>query len=102
MTTTPPRSIQQRRDALERANDVRLKRAKLKRDLRAGRIRASYIIANPPEWLETMKVMDLLMAVPRIGRVKVSKALKVVQISHAKTVGGLSHRQRQELVWWLE
>ena len=62
-------------DALKRANDVRVRRAKLKKDLK-----------------------DILMAVPKFGRVKAARFLNTCRISQSKTVGGLSERQRTELI----
>lgn len=94
----PERSLQQRRDALRRANDVRVKRAALKRDMKARRVSARDLLREPPEFVETMKVFDLLLAVPKAGRVKVTKALRACGVSPSKTVGGLSERQREELV----
>ena len=52
----------------------------------------------PPDYLETAKVFDLLLAVPKYGRVKVNKILSQCRISPSKTIGGLSERQRRELV----
>ena len=40
----------------------------------------------------------MLLAVPKYGRVKVNKVLPVCRISPRKTIGGLSQRQRTELV----
>jgi hypothetical protein len=36
--------------------------------------------------------------VPKYGRVKVNKILSICRISPSKTIGGLSQRQRTELV----
>jgi hypothetical protein len=94
----PERSLVQRMEALARANDVRSRRAQLKRDLKAGRQPIHELLLKPPEYLETAKVFDLLLAVPKYGRVKVSKILSHCKISPSKTVGGLSQRQRPELV----
>jgi len=85
-------------DALKRANDVRVKRAKLKKDLKDGRARIETILRNPPEFVETAKVIDILMAVPKFGRVKAARFLNTCRISQSKTVGGLSDRQRTELI----
>ena len=43
-------------------------------------------------------MFDLLLAVPKYGRVKVNKILAQCRISPSKTLGGLSERQRAELV----
>jgi hypothetical protein len=94
----PERSLVQRMEALARANDVRSRRAQLKRDLKAGRQPIHELLLDPPEYLETAKAFDLLLAVPKYGRVKVNKILSQCKISPSKTVGGLSQRQRAELV----
>jgi hypothetical protein len=57
-------------DALKRANDIRVKRAQLKRDLKDGQARIEEILCKPPEYVATAKVFDILMAVPKFGRVK--------------------------------
>src|SRR3954452_10104066 len=97
-TMAPERSYMQRMEALARANDIRTRRAQLKRDLKGGRQPIDELLLNPPEYLETAKVFDLLLAVPKYGRVKVNKILTQCKISPSKTVGGLSERQRRELV----
>ena len=53
---------------------------------------------DPPDYVETAKVFDMLLAVPKYGRVKVNKVLTQCRISPSKTIGGLSQRQRDELV----
>ncbi|MBA2256632.1 MAG: hypothetical protein H0W05_05410 [Thermoleophilaceae bacterium] len=94
----PERSLTQRMDALQRANDVRTRRAQLKRDLKGGRTQIHGLLLDPPEYLQTCKVFDLLLAVPKYGRVKVNRMLTQCRISPSKTIGGLSERQRNELV----
>ena len=97
-SAAPERSLVQRMDALQRANEIRTKRAQLKRDLKGGRMSIHDLLADPPEFLETAKVFDMLLAVPKYGRVKVNKVLVQCRISPSKTIGGLSERQRTELV----
>ena len=97
-TAAPERSLVQRMEALQRANDIRTRRAQLKRDLKAGRYSIHKLLLDPPEYVETAKVFDMLLAVPKYGRVKVNKVLSTCRISPSKTIGGLSERQRTELV----
>lgn len=96
--TVPDRSLAQRMEALSRANEVRTDRAQLKRDLKAGRVKIHDLLLDPPEYLETAKVFDILLAVPKYGRVKVNKVLVQCRMSPSKTIGGMSQRQRTELV----
>jgi hypothetical protein len=46
----------------------------------------------------TAKVIDLLMAAPKRGRVKSTRIMEQCRISASKTVGGLSERQRAALL----
>ena len=94
----PLRSLDQRMEALKRANDIRVKRARLKRDLKDGRVAIEAVLSDPPEFVSTAKVFDMLLAVPKFGRVKAARFLNVCRISQSKTVGGLSERQRTELI----
>ena len=94
----PLRSLDQRMEALRRANEIRVKRAKLKKDLKNGTVQIEAILDDPPEYVSTAKVFDMLMAVPKFGRVKAARFLNQCRISQSKTVGGLSDRQRAELI----
>ncbi len=92
------RSLAQRRAALNRANAIRRARADLKRDLTAGRVTVHVLILDPPEYLATMKVAALLLAMPKVGKVRVKWMMASARIASGKTVGGLSVRQRDDLV----
>jgi hypothetical protein len=94
----PQRSLDQRMEALKRANDIRVRRAQLKKDLKDGSVQIEEVLRQPPTYVETAKVFDILMAVPKFGRVKAAKLLNQCRISQSKTVGGLSERQRGELI----
>ena len=93
--------MNQRMDALQRANQIRTRRAQLKRDLKGGRVSIQKLLLDPPDFLETAKVFDMLLAVPKYGRVKANKVLQQCRIAPSKTIGGLSERQRTELVGML-
>src|SRR5918996_606524 len=97
----PERSLDQRMEALKRANDIRSARARLKKDLKAGKKSIQTLLLDPPEYVQTAKVFDMLLAVPKYGRVKVNRILTHCRISPSKTIGGLSERQRNELVSYL-
>ncbi len=69
---------------------------------RAGR-RATSVFAHRDHsiaWQKilTAKVYDMLLAVPKYGKVKATRFINHCRISQGKTVGGLSERQRNELV----
>ena len=84
-------------DALAKANEVRAYRAHLKRELKAGRVSIADLLLDPPPLLESAKVFDMLLALPKLGRVKAARVLQSTKVSPSKTFGGLSERQRAEL-----
>jgi hypothetical protein len=94
----PERTHAQRLRALRRANEIRSRRAKLKRDLKASKVKVEVILRDPPDYVLSAKAFDMILAVPKYGRVKANKILTQCRISPSKTIGGLSARQRAELV----
>ena len=84
--------------ALDRANDVRSRRALVKGELAAGTLRLADLLADPPGCVETATVRQLLLALPRFGPVKVRRLLAQCRIAEAKTVAGLTDRQRRLLI----
>ena len=96
--SVPERTTDQRMKALRKANDIRSQRAQLKRDLKAGKKKIETLLLDPPEFVMSAKTFDMLLAVPKLGRVKANRILGQCRISPSKTIGGLSERQRGELV----
>jgi hypothetical protein len=97
----PERTSEQRMRALRRANEIRSSRAQLKRDLKAGKRKIESLLLDPPDYVLSAKAFDMILAVPKYGRVKANKILTQCRISPSKTIGGLSERQRAELVHML-
>lgn len=93
----PERTLMQRQAALQSANLIRSQRSQLKRELKAGRQSIQDIFLNPPPWVENMKVVDALLALPKYGRTRVNKILRICRIAPTKTIGGMSPRQRTEI-----
>ena len=100
-SAVPERTDEQRMRALRRANEIRSARAQLKRDLKAGKVKIEQLLRDPPEYVLSAKAFDMIVAVPKYGRVKANKILTQCRISPSKTIGGLSERQRGELVAFL-
>jgi hypothetical protein len=98
----PARLLDQRMEALERATEVRVKRSELKAGLKTGEVEIAAILRHPPDYVQTAKLIDLLLALPGVGPARVSRLLTQCRISEAKTVGGMSERQRDVLVARLE
>lgn len=96
-TLVPERTVEQRMAALANGNHIRTQRSLLKRRIKAGDSPLR-VIKTPPNWVRSMKVRDLLLAIPKLGHVKVDRLLKRCQVSSSKTLGGLSERQRRALI----
>jgi hypothetical protein len=83
--------------ALERANHVRLARAKLKRRVAYGDIEVADVILHCPWEAHGMAVADLLMSQRRWGATRSRKIMALLPLSERKTVGSLTSRQRGAL-----
>jgi len=101
----PSRGVDQRHQALAIANDIRYRRAEMKRNMRhlgphLAAFAAVHIVTNPPHWAQTMKIRNLLVALPGIRDAKADRVLIQLRINPRKTLGGLSPRQRSEIAQW--
>jgi hypothetical protein len=83
--------------ALERANQVRLARAELKRKVAANQIDVADVIMDCPWEAESMAVGDLLMSQRRWGQTRCRKFLVQIPITEMKTIGSMTRRQRVAL-----
>ena len=88
--------------ALARANEVRLARAELKRQVADGEITAAHVILECPWEAASMTVSDLLTSQRRWGSTRCRKLLASIPMSENKTVGSMTERQRQALARLLE
>lgn len=92
--------MDQRRTALERANEIRSARARLKEQFKQMAPVEAFGAAieettNPHPDLHTMRVEEFLKAIPRVGKFH---AGKLVNAAAAKgKLGSLTARQRAEL-----
>ncbi len=87
--------------ALERANQVRLARAELKRRVAIGEIDAAEVILDCPWEADSMAVADLLMSQRRWGQTRCRKFLAQIPMSEKKTIGSMTERQRRTLAGML-
>jgi hypothetical protein len=92
----------QRMRALGRANEIRLARAELKRQIADGDVSAADVILAPPREASTWALGELLISQRRWGATRCTKFLSRCQINETKTVGALTERQRRLLAKQLE
>jgi len=87
----------QHMQALQRANEVRLARAELKRRVMEGETSAAEVILASPWEAETMAVAELLMSQHRWGHTRARRFLATVPMTETKTIGSMTERQRASL-----
>ncbi len=97
-TATIAPAVPQHIRALQRANEVRLARAELKRRVADGELDIAEVILDCPPEAQSMAVSDLLMSQRRWGQTRCRRLLAQLPISEKKTVGSLTDRQRRTLV----
>lgn len=96
MVTVQLQAVPQWREALERANEVRIYHRAVKARLKARDVRLSDVLAD--EACASMRVADVLRSLPAIGPVKSSHYMRMVGVGPTWTVGMLTPRQRGALV----
>lgn len=87
----------QRMRALERANAVRLARARLKRQIARGGLSAADVLLALPSEAMSWSVGELVMSQRRWGCNRTRKLLSGLQISENRHLGALTERQRRLL-----
>jgi hypothetical protein len=87
--------------ALERANEVRLARAELKRRVAFGKIDVAEVILYCPLEAQKMAVGDLLTSQRRWGQIRCRKFLSQIPISEEKAIGSMTERQCRALATML-
>ncbi len=86
-----------RKKGLEKARLIRKKRAEIKDLLKQGKTNIQKLFKDKElfeKYLNNMKVLDLVGALPGNGRVNALKILKNLKISPNKKVGGLGKNQK--------
>ncbi|HEY6395901.1 MAG TPA: hypothetical protein VIX82_00455 [Solirubrobacteraceae bacterium] len=92
----------QRLRALERANEIRLARAELKRRIADGQVSAGSVLLDPPPEAFSWAVGDLLVSQRRWGTTRCRKFLARNHITETKPVATLTERQRRLLAAQLQ
>ena len=93
MAPAPPQHML----ALQRANEVRLARAELKRKVGDDAITVADVILKVPWEAASMTIAELLMSQSRWGATRCTKFLASIGMAETKTVGSMTDRQRDLL-----
>jgi len=100
MAGLPQLTDEQRRAALEKAAEARRVRAEIKEHLKMGTLSQSEFLdrSDNDRILAKMKVLAVLEALPKLGKVKARRTMDEVGISASRRLRGLGSQQRAELV----
>lgn len=84
--------------ALLLANEVRSARAVLKQRIRDGEVRAQDVLSDPPDYIKTASLMEILRAIPWVSFAKANRFCKAARVNPGRRVGDLTSRQREALI----
>lgn len=94
----PELSRVQRLEALEKAARARHDRARLRDDIKSGKISIAEVLDMDDDVARRMKVSALIESVPGFGAAKTAKLMEELGISASRRVQGLGVRQREQLL----
>lgn len=96
----PTLTEEQRMEALTRAAEVRSQRAETKRAIKAGELDPLEAMGMPV--MQRCFVLGFFKSLPGVGEAKAAKLMDRFGVSPRKRVGGLGHRQREEISAYLK
>jgi len=95
----PKLSLDEKKLALKKAQEVRSQRAKIRQNLKNGKTTIMEVLANiNDDVIAKMRVVYLLESLPRIGKIKTQKIMSDIGIDETRRIQGLGNRQKQALI----
>lgn len=95
----PQLTPEERQAALEKAKAARLKRAKVREDLKTGKTTLKKVLAKKDDpIIGRMKVSTLIETLPGYGKAKAEKIMKELDIAESRRLKGLGERQQKALL----
>jgi DNA uptake protein ComE-like DNA-binding protein len=89
----------QRADALKKAAKARQERAKLREEIKSGKMSFAQVMKKSDDpVVARMRVATLLESLPGFGKAKAAKIMSELEISESRRVQGLGARQRESLL----
>lgn len=102
IAVVPEMTDEQRRQALDRAMEVRAQRSELRHELKAGRLTLQELFDMDSQAATRMRALDAVKSMPGWGDAKARKLLRRLHVSEARRVGGLGENQRRDLLREIE
>ncbi|MDE0237210.1 MAG: integration host factor, actinobacterial type [bacterium] len=100
MAGPPQLTAEQRQKALEKASEVRKKRADVKRLLKMRSISLADLLeqAETDEVVAGTKVLAVLESLPGMGKVRARRMMEEIGIADSRRIRGLGDQQRASLL----
>jgi hypothetical protein len=90
----PKLTPDEKRKALEKAQEMRSRRAAIREELKSGKITLKDILSQTDnEVISRMRVAYLLQSLPQVGKVTSRKIMEEIGIHHSRRIQGLGKRQ---------
>ncbi len=95
----PQLSPAERQAALEKAKAARIKRAKVRDDLKSGKLSLKKVLGMKDDpVVGRMKVSTLIETMPGYGKAKAEKIMAELHIAESRRLRGLGERQEAALL----
>lgn len=79
----------QQESALLKANGLRTRRARLKRQMKAGRANVGVLLLDPPPDIEGMRIEEFLRSARAVGTVKAGRFCRIAKVAPSEKIGRL-------------
>jgi hypothetical protein len=87
--------LDQALNALEYANSLRIARGEDKKKMKRGELEPSSVLRDLPVHWNSAKLLEFLLAIPRIGRTRAHTYCKLHGVSTTRRLDELTTRQRE-------
>lgn len=95
----PKLTLDEKRKALAKAQEMRSQRAKIREKLKSGELTLRAVLENSSdEVVARMRVSYLLQSLPQVGKVTSDRIMNEIGIHRNRRVQGLGKRQIEELL----
>ena len=95
----PTLTAEERKAALEKAKESRIKRAEVREQLKSGKLTLEEVIDMKDDpVIGRMKVSTLIETLPGYGKAKAEKIMNELQIAESRRLRGLGDRQKAALL----
>jgi len=95
-------NLAQHLQALQHGNEIRFARAADKRRIKRRELDAALVLRDPGEHWRRAALMDLLLSIPKVGRVKAQKWCSVERVRLETRIEDLTPRQREMMARQIE